>query len=187
MEPSDLVIVPTVPVTPGPAAGRPVTGGQYCAHVPEQFDLVGVSGANQYRVKPLPLAITVVPSACAVFSTAPADGPVVGPAPVGPPAPATATPSSTNATTDTAPAAARAPGAPAFSQVPTGPPSARRRDGPSDGRDQSASCRQHREAERERHDDLEQEQSADGRDRLVAGHVEVQVDRRDRDEEPAAR
>ena len=31
----------------------PVTGGQFCAHVPLQLDLVGVSGANEYSVKPL--------------------------------------------------------------------------------------------------------------------------------------
>src|ERR1700742_4142973 len=126
-------MVPSVPVTPGPAVGLPVTGGQYCAQVPEQFDLVGVSGANQYKVNPLPLAITVVLSTWAVFSTAPAVGPADGPAPVGPPAPATATPSSTSAITDTPPAAATAPGAPAFSQVPAGPPSAWR-DGRPDGR-----------------------------------------------------
>jgi hypothetical protein len=48
-------------VTPGPAAGLPVTGGQYRAQVPEQFDLVEVSGANQYKVKPLELVSTCLP------------------------------------------------------------------------------------------------------------------------------
>ena len=42
-EPSERWIVPNVPVTPAAVTG-PCTGGQFCAHVPLQFDLVGVSG-----------------------------------------------------------------------------------------------------------------------------------------------
>ena len=45
----------------------PVTGGQFCAHVPLQLDLVGVSGANEYSVKPLALVSTVAPPIVAVF------------------------------------------------------------------------------------------------------------------------
>jgi hypothetical protein len=37
----------------------PSTGGQYDAHVPLQFDLVGVSMANQYSVCPWALTSTV--------------------------------------------------------------------------------------------------------------------------------
>jgi hypothetical protein len=37
-----------------------------------QFDLVAVSGANEYRVKPLALVTTVTPLTCAVFSAPPA-------------------------------------------------------------------------------------------------------------------
>src|SRR6266704_3344642 len=46
-------MVPSVPVTPEPAVSGPLTGGQKVAHWPEQFDLVEVSMANQYRVMPL--------------------------------------------------------------------------------------------------------------------------------------
>ena len=52
MLPSDRVMVPSVPVTPEPAVSGPLTTGQWVAHWPEQFDLVGVSMANQYRVMP---------------------------------------------------------------------------------------------------------------------------------------
>jgi hypothetical protein len=47
--PSARVIVPHWPGSDTLAAvvGVPVTGGQYVAHVPLQFDLVGVSIANQ--------------------------------------------------------------------------------------------------------------------------------------------
>src|ERR1700759_1959032 len=58
VEPSDRLIVPNVPVTPAAVTG-PFTGGQFCAHVPVQFDVVGVSGANEYSVKPLLLVSTV--------------------------------------------------------------------------------------------------------------------------------
>ena len=37
-----------------------------------QFDLVAVSGANDYRVNPLALVTTVTPLTCAVFSAPPA-------------------------------------------------------------------------------------------------------------------
>jgi hypothetical protein len=40
------LIVPNVPVTPAAVTG-PVTGGQFCAHVPLHFDVVAVSGANE--------------------------------------------------------------------------------------------------------------------------------------------
>jgi hypothetical protein len=54
-------------VTPGAVTG-PVTGGQFCAHVPLQFDVVDVSGANEYSVKPLLLVNTVAPPIVVVFS-----------------------------------------------------------------------------------------------------------------------
>jgi hypothetical protein len=66
------VIVPSLPVTPGPAVTAPVTGGQIWAQAPLQFDLVAVSGANEYTVKPLALVTTVTPLICAVFSAPPA-------------------------------------------------------------------------------------------------------------------
>jgi hypothetical protein len=70
-EPSERVIVPSVPVTPLPAVAGPFTGGQYCAHDPLQLDLVAVSGAKEYTVKPLALVSTLVPLIVAVFSTVP--------------------------------------------------------------------------------------------------------------------
>ena len=54
-------MVPSLPVTPGPAVTGPVTGGQKVAHDPLQFDSVEVSGTNQYSVKPLELVSTCVP------------------------------------------------------------------------------------------------------------------------------
>jgi hypothetical protein len=66
------VIVPSLPVTPGPAVTAPVTGGQIWAQAPLQFDLVAVSGANEYTAKPLALVTTVTPLICAVFSAPPA-------------------------------------------------------------------------------------------------------------------
>jgi len=42
--------VPSVPLTPCPAAAGPVTGGQICAQAPVHFDAVAVSGANEYKV-----------------------------------------------------------------------------------------------------------------------------------------
>jgi hypothetical protein len=81
------VIVVSVPVTPGPAVAGPFTGGQYVAHDPLQFDLVAVSGTNEYSVKPLALVSTVAPPIVAVFravpdelalAEAPAEAPAAG-------------------------------------------------------------------------------------------------------------
>src|SRR5262249_58825448 len=58
-------MVPNVPLTPGAVTG-PFTGGEFCAHAPLQLD-VGVSGPNEYSVKPLPLVSTVAPPIIAVF------------------------------------------------------------------------------------------------------------------------
>src|SRR5215469_10373106 len=44
---------------PGAAVTLPCTGGQYVRHEPVQFDLVGVSIANQYKVRPFELTSTV--------------------------------------------------------------------------------------------------------------------------------
>src|SRR5215470_15994792 len=44
-----------------PAVTGPLTGGQKVAQVPLHFDVVLVSGANQYRVNPLALVRTVAP------------------------------------------------------------------------------------------------------------------------------
>jgi hypothetical protein len=44
---------------PAAATAVPVTGGQYVAHEPVHFDLVRVSLANQYRVRPAAVASTV--------------------------------------------------------------------------------------------------------------------------------
>jgi len=66
--PSDLVIVPSLPVTPDPAVAGPATGGQIWAQAPVHFDTVAVSGANEYKMKPLALASTVAPPTCAVCS-----------------------------------------------------------------------------------------------------------------------
>jgi hypothetical protein len=67
VEPSDRLIVPSLPVTPAPAVAGPFTGGQYVAHDPLQLDLVAVSGTNQYSVKPLALVTTATPPIFAVF------------------------------------------------------------------------------------------------------------------------
>src|SRR5512140_3526430 len=61
-------MVASLPVTPAPAVAGPFTGGQYVAHEPLQFDLVEVSGANQYSVKPLALVRTATPPMVVVFS-----------------------------------------------------------------------------------------------------------------------
>ena len=66
--PSERVIVPSVPVTPEPALTGPLTGGQNVAQEPLHFEVVGVSGANQYKVNPLALVSTVAPPIVAVFS-----------------------------------------------------------------------------------------------------------------------
>src|SRR5215471_6769934 len=64
-------MVPSVPVTPLPAVAGPFTGGQICAQLPVQLDLLAVSGANQYRVNPCALVSTVAPLIVAVFSAVP--------------------------------------------------------------------------------------------------------------------
>src|SRR5690348_6273317 len=61
-------MVASLPVTPAPAVAGPFTGGQNVAHEPLHFDVVAVSGTNQYKVKPLPLVTTVAPPILAVFS-----------------------------------------------------------------------------------------------------------------------
>src|SRR5438552_3327085 len=68
MEPSGRVMVPNLPVTPGPALGVPVTGGQYAAQSPAHLDAVAVSGANQYSVRPSALVSTGTPPIVAVFT-----------------------------------------------------------------------------------------------------------------------
>jgi hypothetical protein len=65
--PSDLVMVPSVPVTPAPAVAGPFTGGQYVEQDPLHFEVVDVSGTNQYKVKPLELVTTFVPLIVAVI------------------------------------------------------------------------------------------------------------------------
>jgi len=57
-----------LPVTPAPAVAGPFTGGQNVAHEPLHFDVVAVSGTNQYKVKPLALVTTAAPPILAVFS-----------------------------------------------------------------------------------------------------------------------
>src|SRR5215467_2057621 len=67
------MIVPRWPVTPDPACTGPSTGGQYCVHEPLQFDLVEVSGTNQYKVRPLELVSTVALPTFAVLRVPPED------------------------------------------------------------------------------------------------------------------
>ena len=67
VEPSARVMVPSLPVTPGPAVTGPFTGGQYAAHEPLQTDLAGVSEANEYKVKPRALVTTLVPPIVVAF------------------------------------------------------------------------------------------------------------------------
>src|SRR6516162_10824916 len=102
-------MVPTVPVMPECADAVPVTGGQYPAHTPLQADLVAVSGANQYRVKPLELVSTVTPPILAVFRV-----PLVA-ADAGGPAAATEMPSTARAAAERPATACPAPGIPACS------------------------------------------------------------------------
>src|SRR5262252_4829486 len=61
-------MVARLPVTPAPAVAGPFTGGQNVAHEPLHFDVVAVSGTNQYTAKPLALVTTVAPPIVAVFS-----------------------------------------------------------------------------------------------------------------------
>jgi hypothetical protein len=79
VEPSDRGDRTQPPGDTGPGRRPAVTGGQYCAQTPLQADRPGVSGANQYRVKPWPLVSTVVQPIMVVFSTAPV-WPAGGPA-----------------------------------------------------------------------------------------------------------
>src|SRR6516162_904018 len=94
-------MTPSLPVTPGPARGSPVSGGQYSTHDPVHLEAAAVSGANQYSVRPLPLVSTVTPPMSAVFRVTPALAAAGG----GPPALASATPSRARAATETAPTA----------------------------------------------------------------------------------
>jgi hypothetical protein len=64
------LIVASLPVTPAPAVAGPGTGGQYVVHDPLQFDLVDVSGTNQYKVRPLAFVTTATPSIVVVFRAA---------------------------------------------------------------------------------------------------------------------
>src|SRR5690348_12080915 len=61
-------MVASLPVTPAPAVAGPFTGGQNVAHEPLHFDVVAVSGTNQYKVRPLALVTTVAPPILVVFS-----------------------------------------------------------------------------------------------------------------------
>jgi hypothetical protein len=72
-EPPDLVIVPSLPVTPEPAVAGPTTGGQKVAHEPVHFDVVEVSGTNQYKVNPAEFVTTDVPLIVFAASAAPAE------------------------------------------------------------------------------------------------------------------
>jgi hypothetical protein len=60
-----------LPVTPCPAVTGPVSGGQICAQAPVHFDVVAVSGANEYRVNPWALVTTATPPMVELFTTAP--------------------------------------------------------------------------------------------------------------------
>src|ERR1700733_4704514 len=65
-------MVPSLPVTPEPAVAGPGTGGQYVAHEPVHFEVVEVSGTNQYKVSPLAFVSTTFPLMVLVDSTVPA-------------------------------------------------------------------------------------------------------------------
>ena len=71
MLPSGRVMVLRVPVTPDPAVAGPLTGGQMVAHVPVHLDVVGVSGTNQYKVKPAELVSTLAPLIVVLVSVLP--------------------------------------------------------------------------------------------------------------------
>jgi len=49
----------------------PDTGGQYVAHWPVHFDVVGVSGTNQYKTNPAEFVSTAVPLIVFVVSAPP--------------------------------------------------------------------------------------------------------------------
>src|SRR5580658_4671292 len=74
-------MVPSVPVTPDPAVTGPVTGGQKVAQVPVHFEVVEVSGTNQYSVLPLALVSTAVPLMVVVPTALPLEEPELAPAP----------------------------------------------------------------------------------------------------------
>src|SRR5260221_14734483 len=74
------MIVPSLPIPPVPAVAGPLTGGQKVAQVPLHFDVVEVSGANQYSVNPLALVRTVAPPIFIVLSALPLDTGAVVPA-----------------------------------------------------------------------------------------------------------
>jgi hypothetical protein len=59
--PPDLVMTPSLPVTPGPAVAGPSTGTKNSKQVPVHFDVVGVSNVYQYKTKPLEFVSTFVP------------------------------------------------------------------------------------------------------------------------------
>jgi len=65
---SERAIVLSVPGTLGPAVEGPLTGGQIWAQLPLHCDVVTVSGANQYRVRPWALVSTAAPLIVVVFS-----------------------------------------------------------------------------------------------------------------------
>jgi hypothetical protein len=67
-EPPERLMVASLLVTPAPVVADPFTGGQKVAHEPLHLEVAGVSGANQYKVKPLALVRTVAPPIVAVFS-----------------------------------------------------------------------------------------------------------------------
>ena len=75
MEPSDLVIAPSLPVMPALAVAGPFTSGQYAVHDPVHLEVVAVSGPNQYKGCPAALVSTVTPLIRAVRRASdPADG-----------------------------------------------------------------------------------------------------------------
>src|SRR6476646_9729674 len=66
-EPSERLIMPSLPVRPAAAVTGPFTGGQAAAQAPLQSDVVMVSGANEYTAKPWASVSTVTPPIVAVF------------------------------------------------------------------------------------------------------------------------
>src|ERR1700746_2672097 len=70
-------MVPSVPVTPDPSVTGPLIGGQKLAQEPVHLDVVEVSGANQYKVKPAALVSTFVPLMVVLISVVP-DEPAAG-------------------------------------------------------------------------------------------------------------
>jgi hypothetical protein len=60
-----------VPVTPDPAVAGPFTGGQKVTQEPVHFEVVGVSGANEYKVNPPALVSTCFPPIVVAISVDP--------------------------------------------------------------------------------------------------------------------